>query len=191
MLALYMSIIDDNSHRHLFEKIYLNYRKQMFLVARSVLDNDLDAEDVIHDVFLKIAKKHMEKISQIENDVDLRNYLLKATKNAALDHIRKHRRELFFTEAEDDITVQSLANMTDNSLVDQICSHCEYEMVVAAITSLKPIYRDVLYCHFVLELSVTETSTMLNCKISTAKQRLMRGKKLLYAQLFKGDNSYD
>lgn len=108
MLALYMSIIDDNLHRHLFKKIYLNYRKQMFLVARSVLDNDLDAEDVIHDVFLKIAKKHLEKISQIENDVDLRNYLLKATKNAALDHIRKHRRELVFTEAADDIIPVSL-----------------------------------------------------------------------------------
>lgn len=41
MLALYMSFIDDESQRRLFEEIYLNYRKQMLLVARSVLGSDL------------------------------------------------------------------------------------------------------------------------------------------------------
>lgn len=93
MLLIYMSFIDDESHRRLFEEIYLSYRKQMFLVARTVLKNDSDAEDIVHDVFLRIAKKYMAKISTIENETDLRNYLLKATKNAALDHLRKHRHE--------------------------------------------------------------------------------------------------
>ena len=52
MLILYMSFIDDEIHRRLFEKIYMTYRKQMFLVARAVLSNDSDAEDAVHDVFL-------------------------------------------------------------------------------------------------------------------------------------------
>ena len=78
MLIFYMSFIDDESQRRLFEEIYLNYRKQMLLVARSVLGSDTDAEDVVHDVFLKIAKKHMARISKIENSIDFRNYLLKA-----------------------------------------------------------------------------------------------------------------
>lgn len=93
MLALYMSFIDDESHRRLFEKIYIEYRDPMFFMARSVLGNDSDAEDIVHDVFLKIAKKHMARISRIKNDTDLRNYLLTATKHTALDHLRKHRRE--------------------------------------------------------------------------------------------------
>ncbi len=56
MLLIYMSFIDDESHRRLFEEIYLSYRKQMFLVARTVLKNDSDAEDIVHDVFLRIAE---------------------------------------------------------------------------------------------------------------------------------------
>ena len=40
MLIFYMSFIDDESQRRLFEEIYLNYRKQMLLVARSVLGSD-------------------------------------------------------------------------------------------------------------------------------------------------------
>lgn len=50
MLALYMSFIDDESHRRLFEKIYIEYREQMFFMARSVLGNDSYAEDIVHDV---------------------------------------------------------------------------------------------------------------------------------------------
>ena len=105
MLLIYMSFIDDESHRRLFEEIYLSYRKQMFLVARTVLKNDSDAEDIVHDVFLRVAKKYMAKISTIENETDLRNYLLKATKNAALDHLRKHRHERVRTEEENETDV--------------------------------------------------------------------------------------
>lgn len=43
MLLIYMSFIDDESHRRLFEEIYLSYRKQMFLVARTVLGAPLQA----------------------------------------------------------------------------------------------------------------------------------------------------
>lgn len=91
MLALYMSFIDDESHRRLFEKIYIEYREQMFFMARSVLGNDSYAEDIVHDVFMKIARKHMTKIGSIENENDLRNYLLTATKYSALNHLHKHR----------------------------------------------------------------------------------------------------
>ena len=63
MLILYMSFIDDEIHRRLFEKIYMTYRKQMFLVARAVLSNDSDAEDAVHDVFLKIAKVKCRKLA--------------------------------------------------------------------------------------------------------------------------------
>ena len=59
MLVLYMSFINDEIHRRLFEEIYMTYRKQMFLVARAVLSNDSDAEDAVHDVFLKLSLIHI------------------------------------------------------------------------------------------------------------------------------------
>lgn len=51
MLALYMSFIDDESQRRLFEEIYLNYRKQMLLVARSVLGSDTDCLKMLSMMF--------------------------------------------------------------------------------------------------------------------------------------------
>ena len=160
MLMLYMSFIDDEKHRRLFEEIYLNYRKQMFLVAHSILGNDSDAEDIVHDIFLKIAKKHMAKI------------------------IRKHRQECLSIEFEDDRGISVSDDMRDDTFVEQISNNSEYEMLISAIASLKDIYREVLYYHFVLELSIPEVAKLLDCKVSTVKQRLVRGKKLLYVQIF-------
>lgn len=191
MLALYMSLIDDEKHRRLFEEIYINYRKQMFLVARSVLRSDSDAEDIVHDVFLKIAKKHMARISKIEKDTDLRNYLLKATKHAALDHWRKHRRERMAAGAEFEAVVLDVVDLTDDAFIEKICNSIEYERIVSAIASLKDIYREVMYYHFVMDLSVPEVAKLLDCKVSTVKQRLVRGKKILYTQLFKGEQNDD
>ena len=180
MLALYMSFIDDESQRRLFEEIYLNYRKQMLLVARSVLGSDTD-------VFLKIAKKHMSRISKIKNSIDLRNYLLKATKHTALDHLRKRRHEKAILDAVNENNLKKDAEVSDDELVDKVCCGIEYERIVEAIASLDEIYREALYYHFVLEMSVPEVAKLLDCKVSTVKQRLVRGKKLLHKQLFGGE----
>ena len=41
------------------------------------------------------------------------------------------------------------------------------------------MYREVLYYHFVLGLTVPEVAKGLDLKLATAKQRLVRGKKAL------------
>ena len=175
MLILYMSFIDDEIHRRLFEKIYMTYRKQMFLVARAVLSNDSDAEDAVHDVFLKIAKSQMQKIGSIQEAADVRSYLLKATKHQAIDHLRKQQRQR--------TVLKSIVELPEDQLVDMISNGMAYDCILQVIASLDDIYRDTLYAHFVLELSIPETASLLNCKTATAKQRLVRGKKLLQKQL--------
>lgn len=126
----------------------------------------------------------MARISKIEKDTDLRNYLLKATKHTALDHLRKHRRERIAADAELEAVVPDVVDLTDDAFVEKICNNIEYERIVSAITSLKDIYREVMYYHFVMDLSVPEVAKLMDCKVSTVKQRLVRGKKILYAQLF-------
>ena len=178
MLVVYMSFIDDEIHRRLFEEIYSTHRKQMFVVARAVLDNDVDAEDAVHDVFLKIAKNQMQKIGSIQEKADVRNYLLKAVKHQAIDYLRKKRRQPVETD-----TLKNITELSDDRLVEMISSGMAYDRILQVIASMDDIYRDALYAHFVLELSIPETASLLNCKTATAKQRLVRGKKLLQKQL--------
>ena len=49
MIAMYMSFIDSEDDREKFEIIYHEYRKRMFSVAYSILHNNEDAEDAVHE----------------------------------------------------------------------------------------------------------------------------------------------
>lgn len=113
--------------------------------------------------------------------------MLKATKYTDLDHLRRHRREWIAADAEIEANMPGTTDMTDESFVEKICNNCnniEYGRIVSAIVSLKDIYRDVMYYHFVMDLSVPEVAKLTKCRVSTVKQRLVRGKKILYVQLF-------
>ena len=55
----------------------------------------------------------------------------------------------------------------------------DYERLVQLISELPQMYREVLYYHFVLEFSMPEVARGLDIKLSTARQRLVRGKKQL------------
>ena len=100
MLAFYLSLIDNDNDRKLFERIYYAHRKQMLTLAFAILENEDDAEDLVHDVFCNIAEKYMQSLKNIKNEQDMKNYLLKATKNSALNKKRDSKHHLSLDENE-------------------------------------------------------------------------------------------
>lgn len=177
MLTLYLTLLEDAEDKSLFEKLYYSYRKQMITVAQSVLQNNDDAEDTVHEVFLRIAVRYMDIIRSIEDEKDLRNYLLKATKNTALNMRQKKKRDVSHTVSEE--YLDDVEDIGEKDFVETICERMDYEKVVAAVQNLREPYREALYYHFVMELSVPETAKLLNRTKTATKKQLLRGKKML------------
>lgn len=185
---IYLNPPDVPEDKALLETLYHTYRKQMFCLARSILHDDMAAEDAVQDVFLRIAARHLPVIRKIACPEDLRNYLLKATKNTALNTLKSKRREQAAR-----ISLADTEEISDEAFLERICARAEYDAVVRAIGAMDEIYRDVLYYHFVMELSVSEVAVALERKQSTVKKQLVRGKKLLLEQLEpskEGSNGY-
>ena len=184
MLAFYLSVVEYSDDKSIFEALYTNYRKQMFCLAKALLQDDGAAEDAVHDVFVSIAAKHMATIKKIENENDVRNYLLKATRNTCLNYIRKRDKVQIPLDPVLNFgrTIKG-KNITDEAFWEHIHDCMEAERVIAAITTLPPIYRDVLYNHFVVGLTGKEIAKSLNEKLSTVKKRLIRGKAMLLQSL--------
>ena len=90
MLALYMSFIDSEDDREKFEIIYNEYRKRMVSTAYSILHNHEDAEDAVHDAFIRIAK-NMKSIDDPKSKKTLA-YVITATKNNAINIFNKNKR---------------------------------------------------------------------------------------------------
>ncbi|MCD7871842.1 MAG: hypothetical protein LUG21_00710 [Clostridiales bacterium] len=63
MLYLYFAMIDGDNDNEKFEIIYYSYRKRMIYEAYLLLQNKCDAEDAVHDTFIKIARN----IKSIDN----------------------------------------------------------------------------------------------------------------------------
>lgn len=181
MLVLYLSMIDNDDDRNLFEKIYYSYRKQMFTVALSVLGNEDDAEDLVHDVFCNIAEKYIPTLQKIKNEQDMKNYLLKATKNSALNKKRDTKNSISLHESETILNAEE--DLNDNKFLDMVCNSLSYQEIIAVIRSLDKKYEEVLYLHFVLEMSVPEVADYLKRNKNTVKIQLARGKMILLEKL--------
>lgn len=154
------------------DELYHTYRNQMYALAFSILHSQMAAEDAVHDVFVRVAANR-SVLEKIKSQEDMRNYLLKATKNTALNALRKTSREIPFEEPA----------LSDEEFFDAVFRRGAYEEVVRAIRALDGKYADVLYFHFVLEMTVPETAKALDRSISAVKQQLVRGKKMLLSQL--------
>ncbi|MCR5610728.1 MAG: sigma-70 family RNA polymerase sigma factor [Clostridiales bacterium] len=187
----FLALIDDESERRLFEELYCSYKNQMFSVARSILNNDAEAEDAVHDAFLKLAKRSMPTVSRIADGRDRRNYLLKMVKNMSLNMKRDRKPTVDPEDPGAGASALKSGRIRDDDFVNAICDRFEYERTVRAITGLDSIYRDVLYYHFVLELTIPQTAKALGRREHTVRKQLVRGKRLLIDKLEKNGGDLD
>lgn len=185
MLALYLAYLDDDNDQKLFEDMFLSYRKQMVTFAVTILGNEDDAQDAVGDVFLRIAQKNWDVVRDIKNETDLRNYLLKATKNTSLNKIKTKKKENVSLDTIIEYDMEGIEDLSDDTFLEVICNKYEYDKVVQAIKLLNEKYRDAMYCHYVMEMTVPQTAKSLNQKLSATKQQLVRGKKMLLSLLSK------
>ena len=185
MLALYLAYLDDENDKKLFEDIYYSYRKQMVTLSMSILNNNDDAQDAVGEVFLRIAQRNWDVVRGIQNETDLRNYLLKATKNTSLNRIKTKKKENVSLDTIMEYEMERIDDLSDDTFLEVICNRFEYDKVVQAIRSLNEKYRDVMYCHYVMEMTVPQTAKSLNQTLSSTKQQLVRGKKMLLSLLGK------
>lgn len=191
---LILTYLDDEEDQLLLEDIFYTYSKQMMSLAVTYLKNTEDAEDAVSTVFEKIATKNFDIVRQIQNETDLRNYLLKSTKNTALNMMGKKCNQYVSLDEVYESEIADIDDISDEDFVEHVCIKMECEDIINTICSLEEKYKNVLYYHFVLEKSIPETAKLLFQSVSATKQQLVRGKKLLLMKLDrKGEqkNAYD
>lgn len=175
MFLLYLSAVSDAESRKTFEHYYVTYRKNMFYAAYSVLGNTQDAEDAVHNAFLSISR-HIDVLLRADEN-DGKCYCVKAAKNAALNIVRKNSR------SSNDISIEELYDVPDEKSFEDAILSSGYSEVLSVIRNMDDSYRDVLYMRYVMDMSVKQIADSLDRKVSTVKQQLVRGKKMLIRKL--------
>lgn len=177
-MLLFLSVIENDDDRAFAEGLYYEYAERMHGVAYSVVKNAADAEDAVQTVFMNVADKHLQTVKQLDEG-RRKNYLLAAVKYAALDILRRRKK----TVSLDSMAEDGFEPSADGDFTEWVCANCEKEDIIKAMGRLDPLYGIVLYYHFGEDMSAQQIAELLGKKLSTVKQQLVRGKKLLVKEL--------
>lgn len=149
--------------RLVVEPLYVAYYKDMLRYAAFLLKSVYDAEDAVHTVFLHAMQK-WNVLADME-EKDKKNYLFAAVRNAALDIIRRKRRNPEISIEEPEAQERAVCYMTR-----------ELRDAVELLDGVAKWHKDILTDAYVLGYSSREIAEMWGMTQNTIEKRLDRAK---------------
>jgi RNA polymerase sigma-70 factor (ECF subfamily) len=168
-----------------FEALMRKYNGKLFRIARAILKDDSDAEDILQEAYLE-AYRH---IGDFRGGSELATWLTRIVINQALMRVRKERRRtsiLPFRTALTHETESPEAQVPDQQSESPSASVIRAEtrrMLERRIDELPVAFRTVFVMREVEEMSVEETARCLAISPATVRTRLFRARALLRESL--------
>jgi RNA polymerase sigma-70 factor, ECF subfamily len=155
----------------LFEILMRRYNQRLYRVARGIVRDADEAEDVVQEAYLN-AYAHLD---QFEHRARFSTWLTKIAVYEALSRVR--RRGRFPTESEDDD--MTAITTTDPDPERQAQASELRAILEGAIDALPAAYRSVFVMREVEQLSTAETAECLDVSEDAIKMRLHRARAML------------
>jgi RNA polymerase sigma-70 factor, ECF subfamily len=160
------------------ELVFREYAPRIYNIARRMLGNDADAEDVTQDVLLQVVRK----LDTFRGESQLGTWLHRVTVNAALAHRAKRatRQKHETSDVDDNLPAADLPNgpvKRWNVAPDEpVLAAEQAELIEQAIHRLPNPFRDVYVLADVEGLPNDEIANMLGLSMPAVKSRLHRAR---------------
>jgi RNA polymerase sigma-70 factor (ECF subfamily) len=158
------------------------YNRRLFRIARGVLRNDAEAEDVVQEAYVRA----FTRLAEFRGESSFGTWVSRIAYNEALGRQRRQR-------AMTDLSVLDSLKQADIIPFPYTTSATDPERTMAqrevqkllenAIDDLPEDFRSVLIARAVEGLSIEDTAAVLGIKPQTVKTRLHRARKLLHDAL--------
>jgi RNA polymerase sigma-70 factor (ECF subfamily) len=158
-------------------QVYKLYYKAMYNTSLRIVNDTMEAEDVMQEAFLSA----FEKINTYSGTVSFGAWLKRIVVNRSLDVLG--RRKAIFEELDGHDGIR------DNSIEDAEYreeTETKVEEVKAAIERLPEGYRVILSLYLIEGYDHDEIAEMLNISSSTSRSQLSRAKQKLVSELKNG-----
>jgi RNA polymerase sigma-70 factor (ECF subfamily) len=163
--------------------IIQQHNRRLYRVARSIVRDDADAEDVLQEAYLHA----FSALAEFRGEAALATWLTRIVVNEALQRLRRPREAAALIEEKRTPGAQVIPFPTSAQQSDdperamaqrEIC-----QLVEHAIDELPQEFRTVLVARVIEGMSVEETADALALRPETVKTRLHRARRLLKAAL--------
>jgi len=170
----------------MFEVIMLRHNQLLYHVARAILRDDSQAEDVVQDAYVSAY----EHLAQFAGRAKFSTWLTRIAVNEALAQFRRSGRyeQLESASEEKGDRMDGFASPMLNP--EQQASTSEMRRLLErSIDALPDAYRAVVMMRDVEEMSTIETAHALDTTEESVKTRLHRARKLLRSEFYSQANS--
>jgi RNA polymerase sigma-70 factor (ECF subfamily) len=170
-----------------FETLMRRNNGKLFRVARAIVKDDAEAEDVLQDAYLEAFRQ----IGEFRGEAQLSTWLTRIVINQALMRLRRQKRERVVVPFragtdravergphESEIVDEKAESPTDASMRAQA-----RRMLERRIDELPVAFRTVFVMREVEDMSVEETAACLGIPPATVRTRLFRARALLRESL--------
>jgi RNA polymerase sigma-70 factor (ECF subfamily) len=162
-----------------FRAIMKSNNRRLYRIARGILRNDSEAEDVVQETYLR-AFTHLE---DFRGDSSLATWLARIAMNEALGRLRRQRPSVDLSTLAPGVLeaqiiqfpLSAMSEDPEKSMAQREIQH----VVEHAIDELPDPFRMVFITRVIEGMNVEETAELLGLKPETVKTRLHRARTML------------
>ena len=154
-------IIDMNS----LEPVYEKYKDNIFAIGFNYFKNSIDADDVVQETFLKLARSGKD----FENEEHLRNWLIRVAVNEC-------KRVSLSSWVRKKVSLEEYTGQIDFETQEE-------SRVFTAVMSLPKKYRQVIHLYYYEDYCTAEIADILGISRTAVTTRLLRGREKLKQEL--------
>jgi RNA polymerase sigma factor (sigma-70 family) len=161
---------EESERRERFRRQALPHLDAAYNFARWLVHDDVDAEDVVQDAFLR-AFRSFDAL----RDAEPRAWLMAIVRNAAFDFLRRRHRSAGVLLHEEDPRLVSLEPSPEAASI----ARSDERRLAQLIAALPAQFREVLILREQAGLAYHEIAAAIGAPLGTVMSRLARGRRLL------------
>ena len=157
-----------------FAALVQRHQRRVLRVARSMVPNDEDAQDLAQEAFLRVFRS----LERFDFQHAFTTWLYRIVTNLCIDHLRRRRPRASLVSSEEDapdLDVEDPSDLRPSAALEAEETAAEVRSVLAA---LAPHFQSVLTLRELEGLACTEIAEIVGATHVTVRWRLHRGRKL-------------
>lgn len=174
--------IDAAADRQTMTELYETYEQKMFGIANAILHNDWQAEDAVHEAFVRMVP-YLSRCKNV-NDEKTKILIVRVIKSAVIDIYRKNKREnTYILDSEED-WIEDKHNPVEVYLATLSAG----EMLKKIIGQLSSDDRKIIEMRCYDGMPVSDIGEILGISTDNVYKRLSRARKRVKEIIAKGED---
>jgi len=168
-----------------YEDLITDYQQPVFNLVYRLVGDSGDAGDIVQETFIKIFRH----IGSFRGQSSLKTWIYRIAVNEAHNHRRwfgRHRKREVGFENDEGFAAKSYSDVLPDpgrSPFEITLQGETMALVEAALTRIRPVFRQAVVLRDIEDLSYDEIAEILQVSLGTVKSRILRGREAMRREL--------